>query len=67
MDTDTLFFKHPREKNMTYKQHFKHAIKHSAKLLCGSICLGVHAFIPYYFETKGSDIVKELNDELTKK
>ena len=67
MNLDTLFLKHPREKNMTYGEHFKHAIKNSGKLLYGSICLGIHAFIPYYFETKGSEIVKEVNDELTKK
>jgi hypothetical protein len=52
---------------MTYTEHFKHAIKYSGKLLYGSIALFIHAFIPYYFETTGSDIVKQVNEEITKK
>ena len=64
MDIDTLFLRHPREKNMTYYEHFKHAMKNSAKLLYGSICLCLHAFIPYYYKTKGSDIVKQVHEEI---
>lgn len=67
IDPDTLFFKHPRERNMTYCEHFAHAMKYSIKLFYGSITLCVHAFIPYFFETTGSDIVRNVNNEITKK
>ena len=66
IDVDTLFLKHPREKNMTYLEHFTHAIKYSGKLLYGSAVLFVHAIIPYYFEKTGSTIIREINEELNK-
>jgi len=66
IDIDTLFLKHPREQNMTYLEHFAHAMKYSGKLLYGSVVLFVHAFIPYYFEKTGSNIIREINEELNK-
>lgn len=61
------FNKHPNSQNMTYLQHFKRSLRLSLKMCIGFICLFIHSIFPFLFESKGSDIINELYDEVKKK
>ena len=56
------FRKHPKEVNETYLEHMWCAIKFSAKLEYLSCCAFIHAIFPFWFKTKASDGIKELNN-----
>ena len=47
-----MCFKHLKENNMSYKQHWMRA-------MCMSIALFVHAWVPSLFPTYASDKMKE--------
>jgi hypothetical protein len=55
-----LFTNHPHSQNMTYINHLCIALKLSVKMGYGSFCLFVHSLFPFLYETKGSNIIKEL-------
>lgn len=49
---------HLQENNMTYVQHFKFALFHGLVCLLAGLCLIVHAILPCWFQTAGSDLVQ---------
>ncbi len=59
-----LFLKHPSSIGETYFQHMKYALKISYRLAKISVMICIHAFLPFYFETKGGELICELNKEL---
>ncbi len=56
--------KHPTEKNMTYIEHFKHAIHMSYKLAYASVSVFIHAIYPPVNQNTASDIIKKLHSQL---
>jgi hypothetical protein len=56
---------HPKQKGMTYTGHFYHALSMARRMAIGSIYLAIHSVFPFWFESAGSDVVKELYDELS--
>jgi hypothetical protein len=57
-----LFLKHPNEHDMTYSQHLKRAWYMAYKMMIGMLALFIHGLIPYFNETRGTDMIKELAD-----
>ena len=53
---DELFFRHPREQNETYIEHFKVAFNMGFLSCVGAVYFFVHAFVPgiNLFETMGT-------------
>ena len=53
---DALFFRHPRQQNETYIEHFKTASKIGFMTFVASFFMGVHALVPgiNLFETIGT-------------
>jgi len=47
--------------NERYFRHLRHALGFAAKLLGAGLALVVHAIVPGWFETTGSDAVFKLN------
>jgi hypothetical protein len=62
-----LFLEHPKKENMTYFQHFRRAIYFSFKLSQATICLLIHGLFPKYFEYTGSNIIKQIYQEINKR
>jgi hypothetical protein len=62
-----LFLKHPHKENMTYFEHLYRAISISVRLSMASFYLLVHGFIPSYFEYNGSEIIKQVYQEVNKR
>ncbi len=60
-------YKHPNENNMTYLQHFNHAIKMSGKLAYASIAVFSHAIYPPIHEKTASSIISDLYFENLKR
>ena len=48
----------------SYFQHMGHALRFTLALLQGSLCCLVHAFLPFVFEKKGSQIVTLLHGRM---
>jgi hypothetical protein len=48
----------------SYFQHMFHALSFTLALLLGSLCCLVHAFLPFAFEKKGSQIVTRLHGRM---
>ena len=60
-----MFLKHPEEQNMTYVEHLKHACCYSIQAFKSSVIFLVHGFFPCLFQKTGSEIIKDLNDQLS--
>jgi len=52
--------KHLSETNMTYFQHMRRATGISLSLSIAAISCMIHGFFPFMFETKASDLIKDL-------
>lgn len=52
--------KHLRENNVSYFQHMKRSLKYSRISACASLVFIAHAFLPFIFETRGSEEVQRL-------
>jgi hypothetical protein len=59
-----LFLDHPAEVGESYAEHFGVAARFSAKMLLGGLAGLVHAVIPRFFKTSGSETVKQLHQQL---
>jgi len=57
------FTEHPNSVNETYKEHMVFALKKAKEVLKVSVILGVHAFLPFLYETEASNRIKKLNEE----
>ena len=58
------FNEHPRSQNMTYGEHYKRSLTLSLKMCLGFIYLLIHSIFPFLFESKGSNIIKELYEDI---
>ena len=58
------FTAHPREVGETYLGHGLFACRYGAKMTLGGIAAFIHGIMPFFFETTGSRITRELNATL---
>ena len=63
----SYFNKHPDSQNMTYGQHFRRAFSISLKMYLGFICMFIHSIFPFLFESRGSQIINQIYEEVNKK
>lgn len=56
-----LFVDHPKSVNENYRQHFMVAGRFGVVMIWGGLCALVHAIVPGWCVTTGSDTVKRLN------
>jgi len=58
------FTAHPNSVGETYLQHGLFACRYGAKMTAGGIAALVHGILPFFFQTTGSRITRELNATL---
>jgi hypothetical protein len=58
---DRLFTAHPRVLGETYGEHFSVASRFGMTMIRGGLCALIHAAVPAWFETAGSDTIRRLN------
>jgi len=63
----SLFTDHPEAANQTYFEHLKHAWYFSYQAKKAGAMFFLHGLFPFWFEFSGSDLIKNLNDELQAK
>lgn len=56
-----LFVDHPRSVEESYVEHFAVASKFGLTMIRGGLCALVHALVPGWCVTTGSDTIKRLN------
>lgn len=61
------FTEHPASVNESYCQHLRAASTFAYKLLVASMVCFIHAFLPFLFEKKGSQIVLDLHQSMLEK
>lgn len=62
-----LFLDHPADVDETYVEHAREASSYGfAMIAAGMACL-VHAVVPAFFKSTGSQTIKTLNDRLVRK
>ena len=54
------FTQHPKDKGMTYLEHFMHANELSLRCFKIAYALFIHAYFPHLFQDYASDKIKEL-------
>ena len=64
MTIERLFSKHPESVGETYCQHLCHALSFAWSMFIGCIVCAVHAFLPFLFETKGSELIDRLYSKM---
>lgn len=60
-----LFTEHPHSQGMTYVQHAWRALSLSSKMGKGCVALLLHAIFPFLFQSTGTNMIRELYDDLT--
>ncbi len=55
-----LFVEHPRSVNESYAEHFMVASRFGLTMIWGGLAALVHAFVPGWCVTSGSETVKKL-------
>jgi uncharacterized membrane protein YjjP (DUF1212 family) len=61
---DSTFFQHPREVCMDYLEHCLFSLSLAKLLGVGTFKALVHAFVPGFFITSTSELIKEIKEEL---
>jgi hypothetical protein len=56
-----LFIDHPRSVDETYTEHFGVASRFGLTMIRGGVCALVHAVVPGWCVTTGSDTIQRLN------
>lgn len=56
-----LFVDHPRSVDETYVEHFGVAARFGLIMIRGGLCALVHALVPGWCVTTGSDTIRRLN------
>ncbi|GGE02830.1 hypothetical protein GCM10011515_23040 [Tsuneonella deserti] len=56
-----LFVDHPRSVDENYVEHFAVASKFGLTMIRGGICALIHALVPGWCVTTGSDTIQRLN------
>ncbi len=59
-----LFLDHPAEVDETYKEHFGVAAGFGLTMIAGGLCALLHAFVPRFCKTSGSETVIKLHKRL---
>lgn len=59
-----IYFKHCREVNMTYSQHFMRSMGFALIMSASSIKAMIHAVCPPLYKTSSTDTVKRLYKKL---
>jgi len=62
-----LCTKLPKEKGMTYVEHWMQTLRLSFKMAKGSVYLLIHSFFPFLFEGKGREKIEQVYQELCPK
>ena len=62
-----LFTDHPASVNESYRQHMGVALGFGLAMLAGGIGALIHAFVPAFCKTRGSDTVRELHRQMVAK
>lgn len=52
---------HLKDRNMTYFEHFGHAMYLSKESFKASVYLFIHSLFPFVFENNGSKIIKNVH------
>ena len=58
---DRLFLSHPRTVGESYGEHFGVASKFGLTMIRGGVCALLHALVPAWCVTTGSDTIRRLN------
>ena len=56
-----LFIDHPRAVDENYLEHFGVAARFGLTMICGGLCALIHALVPGWYVTTGSDTIVRLN------
>lgn len=56
-----LFVDHPRSVDETYAEHFAIASRFGLTMIRGGVCALVHALVPGWCVTTGSETIRRLN------
>ena len=62
-----IFSDHPRDLGETYGEHFGNASRFGLRLIGGGLACLVHAFLPFLFVNKGSEMVREMHKSLAQR
>ena len=54
------FTEHPYSMGETYVEHLIHALYYGATMLLTGVAVIIHAFFPFMFTSRGSDLAKEI-------
>jgi hypothetical protein len=57
-----LFVDHPKSVDESYAEHFGVASRFGVTMIWGGLCALVHAVVPGWCITTGSDTIKRLNE-----
>jgi hypothetical protein len=58
---------HLLENNMTYSQHFRFAFMYATLCIIAGVYLLLHAVLPCFYQTAGSDLVKKISKVFAKR
>ena len=61
-----LFLEHPRELNLTYKEHFIRSFSFSIKLYLASIKALIHSIFPFLFKNSTTNIINDIENQIIK-
>lgn len=59
-----LFTEHPESLGMTYYEHMVGSLHYSYLFLVGSIKAGIHAILPFLYETSTTELVQSVRTHL---
>ena len=62
-----IFTEHPKHVGETYFQHLSKALSFSLKLLLMSFQVFVHAIFPFFYVSRVSDKIRNMNEVLQKR
>jgi hypothetical protein len=62
-----LFLDHPADVGETYAEHAHEASSYGFAMIAAGLACLVHAVVPAFFKTTGSQTIKTLNDRLVRK
>jgi hypothetical protein len=67
MNLKNKWINHLKENNMSYIEHFIFALFYGLLCLLAGFYLVVHAILPCFFQTAGSDLVGKLDKRFKKR
>jgi hypothetical protein len=61
-----LFLEHPADVGESYGEHMRAASGYGFTLIAAGVACLVHAAVPAFFKTKGSDTIRTLHERLVR-